>query len=53
MKEKDEAQMVSVTVRIDKELHKQCKLKLVKEEVTFVDLVRRAVEDYVSGQYKI
>ncbi len=44
---------VSITVRIDKNIHKKCKAKLVEEECSFVELVRKAVKEYVEGNFKI
>lgn len=43
----------SVTVRIKENLHRECKSKLAKEGYGFVDLIRKAIQDYVDGKFKM
>ena len=43
----------AVTFRVDEELHKECKKRLVDDGKTFTDLVRLAMELYLKGELKL
>ena len=43
----------SVSMRLDENLYKECKKKLVDDEKTFTDLVRLAMGLYLKGELKI
>lgn len=42
-----------VSLRLDENLYKECKKKLVDDEKTFTDLVKKAMELYLKGELKI
>lgn len=38
----------TLTVRVEKELHKQLKMQLIRDEITFQDWVENKIEEYVA-----
>ena len=48
-----EAMQKAVTIRVDEDMHKECRKKLLDDGKTFTDLVKRAMELYLKGELKI
>ena len=45
--------MAMVSARVDTELQKEAKKKLVDDDKSFADLVRSALKQYVNGEFVI
>lgn len=43
----------AVSVRIDDELYKECRKKLVDDDKTFTEFVKIAIDLYLKGELKL
>ncbi|MFW6047436.1 MAG: hypothetical protein ACOCP4_06610 [Candidatus Woesearchaeota archaeon] len=43
----------TLTARIPEDLHKQLRIKLTKDNMTYQDWVSKMIKDYVNGSLKV
>lgn len=43
----------SVSIRVDDDIYRECKKKLVDDKKTFTDLVKKAMSLYLEGALKL